>query len=311
MATQKRLAVTTSMLSSMKSLKMLGAATHTESLVQDLRLQELNAAKKVRWMMVAYNASGMFCFPVTSYLSWRGFLTFAANALGIFTPIVTFVLFVLVASLKGSALDTETAFTTTALLGLVTHPANMIMSIVPQAIGSLAAFERIQEYLLQAPRNDQRLALKKTEDSPDAVSPAICVENVTIQSSPMSPPILTNISLVIDRGSIVICSGPVGSGKTTLVKSLMGEMPAASGTISVSSKRVGYCEQSPWLPSGTLKEAVRGFLPDEPSWYEQVIRLCCLDEDLSALPNGDHTMIGSRGLNLSGGQRQRVVSLRP
>ncbi|CCF34829.1 hypothetical protein CH063_01208 [Colletotrichum higginsianum] len=290
MATQKRLAVTTSMLSSMKNLKMLGVATHTQSLVQDLRLQELNAAKKVRWMMVAYNAS--------------------ANALGIFTPIVTFVLFVLVASLKGSALDTETAFTTTALLGLVTHPANMIMSIVPQAIGSLAAFERIQEYLLQPSRNDQRLALKKTEDSPDAVSPAICVENVTIQSSPVSPPILTNISLVIDRGSIVICSGPVASGKTTLVKSLMGEMPAASGTISVSSKRVGYCEQSPWLPSGTLKEAVRGFLPDEPSWYEQVIRLCCLDEDLSALPNGDQTMIGSRGLNLSGGQRQRVALAR-
>ncbi|WQF82387.1 Putative AAA+ ATPase domain, ABC transporter type 1, transmembrane domain-containing protein [Colletotrichum destructivum] len=290
MATQKRLAVTTSMLSSMKSLKMLGVATHTESLVHDLRLQELKAAQKVRWMMVAYNAS--------------------ANALGIFTPIITFVLFVLVASLKGSALDAETAFTTTALLGLVTHPANMIMSIVPQAIGSLAAFERIQDYLLQAPRNDQRLALKKTEDSPDAVSPAICVENVTIQSSPMSPPILTNISLVIDRGSIVICSGPVGSGKTTLVKSLMGELPAASGTISVSSMRVGYCEQSPWLPSGTLREAVRGFLPDEPSWYEQVIRLCCLDEDLSALPNGDQTMIGSRGLNLSGGQRQRVALAR-
>ncbi|TKW49435.1 Canalicular multispecific organic anion transporter 2 [Colletotrichum tanaceti] len=290
MATQKRLAVTTSMLSSMKSLKMLGVATHTESLVQDLRLQELSAAKKVRWMMVAYNAS--------------------ANALGIFTPVITFVLFVLVASLKGSSLDTETAFTTTALLGLVTHPANMIMSIVPQAIGSLAAFERIQEYLLQAPRNDQRLALKKTQDSRDAVSPAVRVEGVTIQSSSVSPPILTNINLAIDKGSIVICSGPVGSGKTTLVKSLMGELPAASGTISVSSKRVGYCEQSPWLPSGTLKEAVRGFSPEESSWYDQVIRLCCLDEDLSVLPNGDQTMIGSRGLNLSGGQRQRVALAR-
>ncbi|TIC97218.1 Canalicular multispecific organic anion transporter 1 [Colletotrichum higginsianum] len=142
MATQKRLAVATSMLSSMKNLKMLGVATHTQSLVQDLRLQELNAAKKVRWMMVAYNAS--------------------ANALGIFTPIVTFVLFVLVASLKGSALDTETAFTTTALLGLVTHPANMIMSIVPQAIGSLAAFERIQDRGLNLSGGQrQRVALAR------------------------------------------------------------------------------------------------------------------------------------------------------
>lgn len=58
-ATQNRLAATTSMLESMKSLKMLGITTHTESLVHKLRLRELEMAKKVRWMMVAYNASGM------------------------------------------------------------------------------------------------------------------------------------------------------------------------------------------------------------------------------------------------------------
>lgn len=59
-ATQRRLAMTTSMLSSMKNLKMLGVASYTESLIRKLRLQELTVAKKVRWMMVAYNASGTF-----------------------------------------------------------------------------------------------------------------------------------------------------------------------------------------------------------------------------------------------------------
>ncbi|MBE3047415.1 hypothetical protein IMZ48_33865 [Candidatus Bathyarchaeota archaeon] len=60
MATQERIAMTTSMLSSMKSLKMLGVTTHTETLIHNLRRRELDMAKKVRWMMVAYNASGMF-----------------------------------------------------------------------------------------------------------------------------------------------------------------------------------------------------------------------------------------------------------
>ncbi|GAB1312725.1 hypothetical protein MFIFM68171_02935 [Madurella fahalii] len=115
-ATQKRIAMTISMLASMKSLKMLGITPYTESLIHNLRVQELSKAMKVRWMMVAYNAS--------------------ANALGIFSPIVTFVLFVIVASWNDSALDTATAFTTTALLGLITHPANMIMTIIPQAVGS-------------------------------------------------------------------------------------------------------------------------------------------------------------------------------
>ncbi|KDN60706.1 hypothetical protein CSUB01_04114 [Colletotrichum sublineola] len=260
-ATQKRLAMTTSMLASMKSLKMLGVSSYTESIIQNLRHEELNAAKKVRWMMVAYNAS--------------------ANALGIFSPIITFVLFVLVASFRGSQLDTEIAFTTTALLGLVTHPANMIMSIVPQAS-----------------------TIEEREDSA-----AVRIENVIIQPPSTTSPILENINLTITKGSIVICSGPVGRGKTVLLKSLMGELPITSGSISISSKRIGYCEQSPWLPGGTVKQAICGFLPEEQSWYKQVVQLCCLDEDISTLPNGDDTMIGSRGLNLSGGQRQRVCPL--
>ncbi|GKT70576.1 ATP-binding cassette containing protein [Colletotrichum tofieldiae] len=287
-ATQKRIAMTTSMLSSMKSLKMLGMASYTESLVQKLRLQELQMSKKVRWMMVAYNAS--------------------ANALGIFSPIVTFVAFVLIASWNGSTLDTETAFTTTALLGLVTHPANMIMSIIPQAIGSLAAFERIQEYLLQSPRHDQRLALERVEDSTTDASQAISIRDLTIQTTATLPPLLRNINVVIKKGSVVVCSGPVGSGKTMLTRCLMGELPPTSGTISVSSRRIGCCEQSPWLPNGTIKKAICAFEPEDSTWYKEVIRLCCLDEDLLEFPNGDHTIIGSRGLNLSGGQRQRVVS---
>ncbi|OHF02462.1 hypothetical protein CORC01_02157 [Colletotrichum orchidophilum] len=280
-----------SALVSVKSLKMLGILAYAESLIQSLRLRELGMAKKVRKMMVAYNAS--------------------ANALGILSPIFTLVLYVIVARLYGSALDAETAFTTTALLGLVTHPANMIMTIVPQAVGSLAAFDRIQQYLAQPPREDQRLLFNKTEDSLIDVSPAISLEAVTVQGyTPSKPPVLININLAINKGSIVMCSGPVGSGKTTLARALLGEVSTASGTISVSTKRIGYCEQSPWLPSGTLKQAVCGFLPEEPSWYQEVIQLCCLDEDLLALPNGDNTMIGSRGLNLSGGQRQRVALAR-
>ncbi|TDZ49871.1 ABC transporter gloK [Colletotrichum trifolii] len=289
-ATQKRLAMTSSMISSMKSLKMQGITPYTESLVQTLRLKELGMAQKVRWMMVAYNAS--------------------ANALGIFSPIITLVMYVLIAQWKGSSLDTEPAFTTTALLGLITHPANMIMTIVPQAIGSLAAFERIQQYLLLPPRLDQRRILKKTNGGSADISPAITLEDVTLQPNPAKKPMLSNLDLVIDRGSLFMCSGTVGSGKTTLAKAILGEVPTAGGTISVSTKRIASCEQSPWLPSGTLESAICGFLLGETGWYEEVVRLCCLEDDFAALPDGHQTQIGSHGLNLSGGQRQRVALAR-
>ncbi|KAH7255182.1 P-loop containing nucleoside triphosphate hydrolase protein [Fusarium redolens] len=288
-ATQRRISLTASALSSVKVMKMLGFSTETEALLQRLRAQELDMAKKVRWMMVAYNAS--------------------ANALGIFSPILTFVIFVIYANLRGSTLDAETAFTTTALLGLVTHPANMIMTIVPRAIGSLAAFGRIQDYLVHPGRVDQRRLLEFSIKDGDS-SPVLCFETVTVQSSSSPRPVLQNINLVVNKGSIVICAGVVGSGKTVLAKCILGEIAASSGTVSVSSKRIAYCEQSPWLPSGTLKEAVCGFGKFENDWYRHVLKLCCLDEDISTMPLGDDTVIGSRGLKLSGGQRQRLALAR-
>jgi len=142
-------------------------------------------------------------------------LTMIANALGIFSPILTFVIFVMYPNLRGSTLDAETAFTTTALLGLVTHPANMIMTIVPRAIGSLAAFGRIKDYLVQPRRADPRRLLQsniKDEDS----SLAIRFEAVTVQSRSSSRAVLENINFTVNQGSITICAGAVGSGKTVL-----------------------------------------------------------------------------------------------
>ncbi|KAF5686922.1 beta-glucan-transporting ATPase [Fusarium circinatum] len=232
-------------------------------------------------------------------------MRFATNALGIFSPILTFVIFVMYADIHGSTLDAETAFTTTALLGLVTHPANMIMTIVPRAIGSLAAFGRIQDYLVRPGRADGR-RLFKPQTKDDESSPAIYLEGVNVQFQSSSRPVLENINLSINKGSITICAGAVGSGKTVLAQCILGEIPTSKGTISVSTKRIACCEQSPWLPSGTLKEAICGCGKFEPDWYRHVVELCCLDQDISALPLGDNTVIGSRGLKLSGGQRQRL-----
>ncbi|KAK0390693.1 hypothetical protein NLU13_0196 [Sarocladium strictum] len=290
-ATQKRIAVTTSMLSSVKGMKMMGFTEETESLIDQLRIEELKMAKRVRWMMVAYNAS--------------------ANALGIFAPILTFVLFVVVARVQGSTLDTETAFTTVALLGLITHPANMIMTIVPQFVGSLAAFERIQSYLVEEPRTDQRAATNLPHgEMSDNAPAAVRLEDVSIQPTSTAPPILTGINLTVPKGSIVVCTGPVGSGKSMLTRVLLGEVSPSVGTVSVCSKRIAYCDQTPWLPNGTIKEVICGCNVQDEVWYREVLKLCCLDQDMLTLAHGDDTVIGNRGLNISGGQRQRVALAR-
>ncbi|KAI1763558.1 putative ABC transporter [Hypoxylon sp. FL1150] len=297
-ATQYRVAALSSMLGSMKMIKMLGFQSYVSIRVRQLRLAELSAASKVRWMMVYYNAS--------------------ANALGIFSPAITLSLFAVMANARGDKLDTEAAFTSIAILAMITHPANMVMTIVPRAIAAFAGFERIQDHLLRPSLCDKRStspsspALSTSRDlmSGQLAHPshAIRIEKLSIGSQ---LPILQDVDLEIAPGSVTVISGPVGSGKSTLLRTILGETTPSYGSISVSTRRIGYCAQLPWLPNGSIKEAIFGISDfGDSQWYQRVTNACCLAQDFDSLSAGDDTDIGSRGVNLSGGQRQRVALAR-
>ncbi len=191
-----------------------------------------------------------------------------------------------------------------AILSMVTHPANMVMTIVPRAVTAFAGFERIQAYLLKSRLLDQR----QTQQGARETSLAIEMQDVAF-GEPHS--ILTGVTLGVNHGSLVIVSGPVGSGKSMLLRAILGEISPTQGSIQLASRRVAYCAQKPWLPNGSIKQAICGMNGDQGDmrWYRRVVEACCLKHDLDLLSNGDETEIGSEGLNLSGGQRQRVVSL--
>lgn len=294
-ATQKRMAVTTALLQSIKSMKMLGISDSVKTWLSGLRGEEIQASIRLRYVLLAYNAS--------------------ANALGMFTPVITLVLYVLFARSKSNgALPAETAFTSLALLAMVTHPANMVMTIVPRAIASLANSERITNYLIHGTIEDCRLDIRQAQVGSGITEThkraAVLLADVSIQSSHTSKPILKQLNCKVNKGSIVMCAGPVGSGKTTLARALLGEISPSSGVIYTSSKRIGVCAQEPWLPSGSIKEVICGGLQVDNTWYEQVLLASELMKDLDTLSDGDGTEIRFPGLNLSGGQRQRVALAR-
>jgi ATP-binding cassette subfamily C (CFTR/MRP) protein 1 len=240
----------------------------------------------------------------------------AANALGIFTPAITLVLFAIISrDRSGGRLDAGTAFTTIAVLTMVTHPANMLMTIWPRAMACTANFERIQRYLLDSFRQDNRLDIKDTlletpllETEDDNPCYALVANTISVQYPSSSKPILQNINFKVEARSFWIFSGRVGSGKTTLAQVILGEVPPVSGSIAVSTRRIGFCTQTPWLPSLSIKEVICADGDSDPEWYKTVVYACGLEHDLDRFPHGDETLIGSRGLKLSGGQRQRVVS---
>lgn len=313
-ATQQRISVTSSMLGAMKNIKMLGMQQTVAEYVESLRRQEMNAAKGVRWLMVEYNASGELSsfFPPnpTRWSDCQG----VANALGMFAPVLTIVLSVILAGMRSQTLDVETAFTTIAILAMITHPANMVMTIAPRAVVSFSSFERIQAYitsecsltgsvLVTSPQ--PTIALSRSDI-------AIDLSNITI--TPLgSKPVLQNINTKIIRGSVTIVTGPVGSGKTMLSRAILGETRVVSGSVCVHTNHVAYCSQVSWLPNETIRDIIlgpKGAKDYDWAWYQTTIQSCCLQSDLGTLPDGDLTSVGSKGLNLSGGQRQRVALAR-
>ncbi|KAJ3122663.1 Multidrug resistance-associated protein 4 [Physocladia obscura] len=131
-------------------------------------------------------------------------------------------------------------------------------------------------------------------------------------SSPPSTAILTNINFSIQIGSLVTIVGPVGSGKTSLLNAILGEMSPLNSTtkIAVRSQKIAYCTQTPYILSGTVRDNVTFGLAYDSARFVEVIKVCAMDRDLEMFSNGELTVIGERGVTLSGGQRARLALAR-
>ena len=127
--------------------------------------------------------------------------------------------------------------------------------------------------------------------------------------------ILKDISITIEAGSLVAVVGEVGSGKSSFLAAICGEMEPISGS-KVYLPREGdhkddesflsLCTQSPWVINDTVRgNIVFGRVFNYERYYE-VVKACALVDDLAMLPAGDMTEIGERGINLSGGQKARI-----
>jgi len=223
---------------------------------------------------------------------------------------------------------------------MVSGPAITILSLLPNVASMIASFDRMQKYLLSPDREDKREVLDRkyldgprnlqengsssaprtgSSNTPGApasshdgdVDPAVFVGDATIRPASTAEPVLKGISTSMTKGSLIICSGAVGTGKTMLAKAILGDLPPDTGKIITAFGSIAYCSQTAWLINGTIEDIIRGPPGDEAeideTWYHRVLHACDLNEDLDQLPDGDKTVVGSRGITLSGGQKQRVV----
>jgi ATP-binding cassette subfamily B protein len=133
---------------------------------------------------------------------------------------------------------------------------------------------------------------------------------------------IENIDLHLKRGSFTVITGRIGSGKTTVLKVLLGLLPKQSGEIRWNGQEVedpaaffipprsAYTGQVPLLFSESVKENILMGLPEDQVDLNRAIRTAVLEKDIADLDNGLETLIGSKGIKISGGQRQRVAAAR-
>ena len=118
---------------------------------------------------------------------------------------------------------------------------------------------------------------------------------------------LKDINIKVKKGACVGVIGGVGSGKSSLLSCLSGEMHHKLGARIKISGSTAYVSQRAWIPSMTVKESILfGAEEFDQERYQEAIKYSCMADDLRILANRDETMLGENGINLSGGQKIRL-----
>lgn len=153
---------------------------------------------------------------------------------------------------------------------------------------------------------------------------SVKLQSVTFRYPKAAQPALQNVSVEIPAGSFVAVTGPVGSGKSALLRAVLGIYPLEAGQISLGrhsvehipaderAARIGYLQQDPYLFSGSIYENI-AFGENDAALAERIThaaRLSALESDLQTFPHGIETQIGELGVRVSGGQRQRIALAR-
>jgi ABC-type multidrug transport system fused ATPase/permease subunit len=278
---QTRVGLTANVIANMKELKMSGLSAAVTNFVQHLRVQELGAGARYRRIFIT-----------------AALLGFMPLLLG---PPLIF-------AFARADFNTSRVFTSLSFLTLMTLPLSQVFQAVPEIVSGFACLSRIQAFLSCETRDDCRQVHADQQTYP--------VLELVVKEGKFGWTannfVLQDINISLTRGSLTMVIGPVGSGKSTLCRALLGEMPFAMGHLTLNSAhgRVAYCDQQPFLSNGSARDNIVGFSLFDPARYREVIDATALSHDFLMLRHGDATNIGSAGVTLSGGQKQRVALAR-
>ncbi|XP_043188281.1 multidrug resistance-associated protein 1-like isoform X3 [Amphibalanus amphitrite] len=277
----QRVKLMNEILSGIKVLKLYAWEPSFEEQVLGIRQQEIRVLRKTAYL----NAGTSFIWTCAPFV----------------VCLASFATYVLVDS--DNVLDSRRAFVALALFNALRFPLSMLPMITISAVQANVSLTRMNKYLNSDDLDDQAVSHDTTESDP------VVVENGTFTWDPESTPYLQDINMRVKEGSLVAVVGTVGSGKSSLLSALLGEMEKVGGRVNTKGN-VAYVAQEAWIQNATLKDNILFGRTLDEDLYNRCVDACALRSDFDMLPGGDKTEIGEKGINLSGGQKQRVALAR-
>ena len=199
--------------------------------------------------------------------------------------------------LMGIPLTAGSVLSALATFRMLQDPIFNLPDVLQATVQAKVSTDRISSYLKQ-----DEIKQNSVEIFPNR---EIAVEIEGGRFSWDASPTLENINLTVKRGMKVAICGNVGSGKSSLLSSVLGEIPKLQGRVMISGTKA-YVPQTPWILTGSVRENILFGQLFEKEKYDRVIKACALEKDFELFDRGDMTEIGERGINVSGGQKQRI-----
>ncbi|KAH9331210.1 hypothetical protein KI387_003318, partial [Taxus chinensis] len=277
-AKDERMKATSEILRNMRILKLQAWETRFLLKLETLRKGECRWLQKYFYMY----AGIMFIFWVAPT----------------FMSVVTFG----TCTMIGVPLTTGRILSALATFKILQEPIFNLPDLISMIAQTKVSLDRIAGFLQQ-----EELQHNAVEEvSKDSTDMAIEIQQGVFSWDPAAPsPTIRGLDVQVKRGMKVAVCGTVGSGKSSLLSCILGEIPKISGTVRISGTKA-YLSQSPWIQSGKIKDNILFGRELEETRYESVLQACAFKKDLELFPYGDQTEIGERGINLSGGQKQRI-----
>ncbi|XP_067141332.1 ATP-binding cassette subfamily C member 4-like [Centruroides vittatus] len=177
---------------------------------------------------------------------------------------------------------------------------------LPQAVNqiseALLSIKRLQNFLLLEEKEES----SETSDCEKSLDKCeVRLERISTSWNKDSGLVLRDTSLHATSGDLIVVVGPVGSGKTSMLLAILGELPILSGRMNIKG-RIAYASQEPWIFGGTIRDNILFGKDYDEIEYRKILHVSALEKDVKQFPDGDLTFVGERGEAMSGGQKARI-----